>query len=106
MGLKELFSKHDEDRDEIKESVPGAVDLPGQRVRGTVAWFDDHKGWGFIRPEKGPSQRDVFLHFSHLSDEFKDEQGRRSVPDGTPVEFSIMQNSKGPYAVEVRRAYD
>ena len=62
-------------------------------ANGTVKWFNDSKGFGFIEQEDGP---DVFVHFSEIrSDGFK------SLSEGDRVTFDIEQGKKGPAAVNV-----
>lgn len=63
-------------------------------MRGTVKWFSDQKGFGFITPENG---EDVFVHFSGITG-----QGYRSLTEGQPVEFDVTQGQKGPQATNVR----
>ena len=63
------------------------------RITGTVKWFNDDKGFGFIEREGG---EDVFVHFSSIRGErFK------SLPDGQQVEFVLGQGEKGPQALDV-----
>lgn len=62
-------------------------------VKGTVKWFSDSKGYGFIQREDGP---DVFVHFSAIKD-----SGFRSLREGQAVEFEIIQGPKGPQAANV-----
>ena len=66
------------------------------RLTGTVKWFNDAKGFGFIAREGGP---DVFVHFSAIQ-----TQGFKSLQEGEPVEFEIVQGQKGPQAANVTRA--
>jgi len=66
-----------------------------QRVVGTVKWFNDAKGYGFLAQDGG---KDVFVHHSAIVAE-----GFRSLTEGDKVEFSIEQGPKGPSAVDVRR---
>ncbi len=66
-----------------------------QRVTGTVKWFNDQKGFGFLAQEGG---KDVFVHHSAIVAE-----GYRSLAEGDHVEFSIQQGPKGPAAVDVRK---
>jgi len=66
------------------------------RISGTVKWFSDAKGFGFIAPEGGP---DVFVHFSAIQGD-----GFRSLQEGDKVEFEIAQGQKGPQASEVTKA--
>lgn len=64
-------------------------------LNGTVKWFNDDKGFGFIAQESGP---DVFVHFSAING-----TGRRSLADGEAVSFEITQGQKGPQAVNVTK---
>ena len=66
------------------------------RITGTVKWFNDAKGFGFIAREGGP---DVFVHFSAIQSE-----GFKSLAEGDKVEFEIVQGQKGPQASEVMKA--
>ncbi len=60
---------------------------------GSVKWFNDAKGYGFISQEGGP---DVFVHFSSIRAE-----GFKSLQEGDRVEFEIAQSAKGPHAANV-----
>ena len=60
---------------------------------GTVKWFDDAKGFGFIEQESGP---DVFAHFSEIQDD-----GFKSLSEGQKVEFTVTQGQKGPQASNI-----
>ena len=64
-----------------------------EREIGTVKWFNDAKGYGFISRESG---EDVFVHYSSIEGE-----GYRSLSEGQLVEFAVEQGSKGPQAVGV-----
>jgi CspA family cold shock protein len=66
----------------------------GKALRGTVKWFSDEKGYGFISQESG---EDVFVHYSGISG-----QGFRSLSEGQAVEFEVTQGKKGPQATNVR----
>ena len=63
-------------------------------MRGTVKWFSDEKGYGFISREGG---EDVFVHFSGISG-----VGFKSLAEGQQVEFEVTQGKKGPQATDVR----
>ena len=63
------------------------------RVFGTVKWFNDAKGYGFIEGEDG---NDVFVHYSAI-----DGNGFRSLEEGARVEFTVEQGPKGLKAVNV-----
>lgn len=62
-------------------------------ITGTVKWFNESKGFGFLEREDGP---DVFVHFSAINSE-----GFRSLTEGQKVQFSVMQGQKGPQAENV-----
>jgi CspA family cold shock protein len=61
---------------------------------GTVKWFNDKKGYGFITPEDGA--KDCFVHFSAIQGE-----GFKSLKEGQRVEFEIVDGDKGPSAQNV-----
>ncbi len=66
------------------------------RLKGTVKWFNNAKGYGFIGRDDGP---DVFVHYSAISSE-----GYKSLQEGDAVEFEIVQGQKGRQAVNVSEA--
>jgi cold shock protein len=63
-------------------------------VNGTVKWFNDEKGYGFIQQEQGGA--DVFVHFRQIN-----SQGRRTLQEGQKVTFEIGEGQKGPQAENV-----
>ena len=64
------------------------------RTKGTVKWFNDQKGFGFITPENG--DQDCFVHHSSIQAE-----GFRSLDEGDTVEFDVVEGPKGPAAENV-----
>ena len=66
------------------------------RQTGTVKWFNDDKGFGFIQQESGP---DVFVHFSAIGGD-----GFKSLSENDKVEFEVTEGPKGPQAANVTRA--
>ncbi len=64
-----------------------------ETTTGTVKWFDESKGFGFIQQESGP---DVFAHYSNISGD-----GFKSLTEGQKVEFTITQGKKGPQAENI-----
>jgi CspA family cold shock protein len=65
-------------------------------MQGTVKWFNDGKGFGFITPDGGG--KDVFVHHTAIS-----ASGFRSLSEGDRVEFETEQGQKGPQATNVRK---
>jgi CspA family cold shock protein len=62
---------------------------------GTVKWFNDAKGFGFIEQDNGP---DVFVHFSEIQGD-----GFKSLAEGDRVTFEVTQGQKGPQSANVRK---
>ncbi len=62
-------------------------------VKGTVKWFNETKGFGFIQQESGP---DVFAHFSEIA-----SSGFKTLLEGQQVEFTVGQGQKGPTATNI-----
>ncbi len=62
-------------------------------AKGTVKWFNNQKGYGFITDEGG---KDIFVHFSGLNME-----GFKTLEEGTSVEFDVTDGEKGPQATNV-----
>jgi CspA family cold shock protein len=67
-----------------------------ERETGSVKWFNDQKGYGFIARDAGG---DVFVHYSAIAN----MQGFRTLKEGERVEFAVEQGQKGPAAVDVRK---
>ncbi len=64
------------------------------RTTGTVKWFNDEKGFGFIAPEGG--EKDCFVHHSAIQG-----SGFKSLSEGASVEFDVVEGPKGPAAENV-----
>jgi len=64
-------------------------------AQGTVKWFNDRKGYGFINQEEG---QDVFVHFSAI-----DEAGFKSLSEGDRVSFDVEESDRGPEAKNVKK---
>ena len=64
-------------------------------MKGTVKWFNNQKGYGFISDENG---NDVFVHYSGL-----DMEGYKTLEEGQAVEFDVIDGAKGPQAVNVTK---
>ena len=86
----------------IEKSVPKKSDIKTQpavpdkpKHTGTVKWFNDEKGYGFIERENGP---DVFVHHSGIT-----ASGFRTLDENDKVKFDIVQGEKGPAAINVEK---
>ncbi len=64
-------------------------------MRGTVKWFNDNKGFGFLTQENGP---EVFVHFSEIQGD-----GFKTLNEGDEVEFDLAEGERGPKATNVRK---
>ena len=64
-------------------------------MKGTVKWFNNQKGYGFISDEQG---NDVFVHYSGLNME-----GFKTIEEGQAVEFDVTEGAKGPQATNVTK---
>jgi CspA family cold shock protein len=71
------------------QNVGGSLSMP----KGTVKWFNESKGFGFIQSEEGG---DVFVHYSAIQD-----SGFKSLSEGQEVSFEVVQGKKGPAAANV-----
>ena len=63
--------------------------------KGTVKWFNNQKGYGFISDESG---KEIFVHYSGL-----DMEGYKTLAEGDAVEFDVIDGNKGPQAANVSR---
>ena len=81
--------------EEIEENNTEETEAGEESMNGTVKWFNDSKGYGFISREDGD---DVFVHHSSIAGE-----GFKSLTEGDEVTFEIEQGEKGPSAVNVQK---
>jgi CspA family cold shock protein len=68
----------------------------GQRFKGAVKWFNDAKGYGFIKPVAGG--KDVFVHHTAIQ-----MDGFRTLAEGEKVEYEVEEGAKGPQAANVTK---
>lgn len=66
-------------------------------MNGSIKWFSDQKGYGFITPEDG--SKDIFCHFSAI----KSDNKRKSLDEGDKVSFEVVDGEKGKQATNVRK---
>jgi CspA family cold shock protein len=64
-------------------------------MKGTVKWFNNQKGYGFISDESG---KDIFVHYSGIAGD-----GFKALDEGQAVEFEIKEGDKGPQAINVTK---
>jgi CspA family cold shock protein len=81
--------------EEIEENNTEEIKAGEESMNGTVKWFNDSKGYGFISREDGD---DVFVHHSSIAGE-----GFKSLAEGDEVTFEIEQGEKGPSAINVQK---
>jgi len=85
--------------DRFGSAVLDVITISGvrhMRMTGTVKWFDDAKGFGFITPENG--SKDCFVHHTAIQG-----SGFRSLAEGDRVEFDVLEEPKGPKAANVTK---
>src|ERR1700730_3446967 len=78
----------------VVAEVPQGWDM---RTSGKVKWFNDARGFGFITPDGG--DKDCFVHYSSIQG-----SGFKTLAEGEPVEFDLVQGQKGPAAENVSKA--
>ena len=77
----------------LKQHSQVMVNIMSERVKGTVKWFNESKGFGFIEQQSGP---DVFAHFSAIAGD-----GFKTLAEGQAVEFTVTDGQKGPQAENI-----
>ncbi len=90
-----VWLHREEEVEEEKENNTKEIKAGEESMNGTVKWFNDSKGYGFISREDGD---DVFVHHSSIAGE-----GFKSLQEGDKVTFEIEQGDKGPSAVNVQK---
>lgn len=78
----------------MSETTESNVHVDGQKQTGTVKWFNDAKGFGFITPDGGGE--DLFAHFSSIQ-----MNGFKTLKEGQKVSFEIAQGPKGKQALSI-----
>ncbi len=79
----------------LAASITARLKFRRYHMKGTVKWFNNQKGYGFICDEAG---NDVFVHYSGLNME-----GFKTIDEGAEVEFDVIEGDKGPQAVNVTK---
>ena len=79
----------------LAASITARLKFRGYHMKGTVKWFNNQKGYGFISDEQG---NDVFVHYSGLN-----MDGFKSLDEGAEVEFDVVNGAKGPQATNVTK---
>ena len=79
----------------LAASITARLNFRRYHMKGTVKWFNNQKGYGFICDEAG---NDVFVHYSGLNME-----GFKTIDEGAEVEFDVIEGDKGPQAVNVTK---
>ena len=79
----------------LAASITARLKFRRYHMKGTVKWFNNQKGYGFICDEQG---NDVFVHYSGLNME-----GFKSLDEGAEVEFDVVNGAKGPQATNVTK---
>ena len=90
-----VWLHREEEIEEEEENNTKEIKAGEESMNGTVKWFNDSKGYGFISREDGD---DVFVHHSSIAGE-----GFKSLAEGDNVTFEIEQGDKGPSAVNVQK---
>ena len=90
-----VWLHREEEVEEEEENNTKEIKAGEESMNGTVKWFNDSKGYGFISREDGD---DVFVHHSSIAGE-----GFKSLTEGDNVTFEIEQGDKGPSAVNVQK---